>query len=1056
MALLLEMKSLRNTHFSNKQIFLTLALVLASIFYALIYLDRVNSNNHLADSRKYAQNQLIQIESLLSVYIDRNLATLSDLANATAGASDPATADADRLNSAILSSNPHFLSISMIQDDGTERKWARDTMSPEAASPMVANSMEESDSPPVVTGAETQGVRILPNGRLQLDVIAPAKASHHRTIIRAVVDGSSFIANALKYKIAPQSNAPSAPMPLDVLVSAKRISAQTDSLPQPLWGPIELTYNALESREIPLLNGTLHLIAQPKGGWSGTGPETADFRLTLCAVGLVLTTLFSSVALLLVERNRNRQSLKSTEERHRVLAKRFELAMNSSNIGIWELDDGDNTIRHDSRATQLHGLNAVYANSHDFNSWLASVHPDDRSKVERHLLHCRESDKAVVEEYRIVLKDGSKRHIRSVGAYSNQAVPSQTAPGRVTGILLDITSDVAMQDDLRAAKEGSDIKNAELELALDDLSVREQQLEELSERFELALDSFSCGVWQHDFSTTRTVWDDRMYQLYNVQPNGPYVTEAEWLQSVHKQDLPEVLEAARAATEEGTRIDGTHRVLLADGTIRYVRSIGQLRIDRNGGRKLSGVSFDVTADVLLTEELRNAKAEAEARNIELELTKNRIEYNALHDPLTGLANRRKFDRELDALTALAKVSRPRFTILHLDLDRFKEINDTLGHAAGDAMLVNAADVLRRHVNYTDLVARIGGDEFVVLLRDVVDEQIAADLASRIIKEMNIPYDFEGFTCRFGVSIGIAASKSLKADARKTLIDADLALYEAKRKGRNRYEFFTQSLQANIVTSRRVADELLTALERDEITAFYQPQFCANTMQLIGAEALVRWQHPERGLLPTSSFLKTAEDLSIMAQIDKVVLDCTLRDRMRWTASGIVVPKISVNVSSKRLHDSNLVESLQGLSITPGSIAFELVESIFLDDNDETITSNIETIKALGIDVEIDDFGTGHTSMISLLKIKPKRLKIDRQLVMPIIESDRERALVKSIIEIAKSLGVGTIAEGVETQTHADILRDLGCDLLQGYAFAPALSSDDFSAFALSQNRRHAS
>ncbi|THF51076.1 EAL domain-containing protein [Allorhizobium terrae] len=1046
------MKSLEKIDFPNKQIFLILGLALACVFYTLIYIDRLNTNTDLTASRKYAQNQLIEVESLLSVYIDRNLATLSDLASATTGVTDSLALDADRLNSAILQSNPHFLSISMIEDNGNERKWARDATSPNSETPTSETPTSESGAPAIVTAPETPGVRILPNGKLQLDAISPANAAHHRTIVRAILDGSTFVANALKHRTDLQSHASP---PLDILVGT-RLANDADGTTLPLWGPAELADDVVESRNIPLANGSLHLIARPKGGWSGAGPDTDAFRLTLVAVGLALATIFSSIALLLVERNRNRQNLKLTQERHRILAKRFELAMNSSNIGIWELDDGDNTIRHDSRATQLHGLSAVHANTHDLNSWLTAVHPNDRSKVEQHLLRCRESDKAVVEEYRIVLQDGSKRHIRSVGAYSNQTGNEQTSPGRVTGILLDITSDVVMQDDLRAAKEGADIKNAELELALDDLSAREQQLEELSERFELALDSFTCGVWQHDFSTMRTVWDERMYQLYNVQPNGPYVTETEWLQSVHPQDVPEILEAARAATEEGTRIDGTHRVLLKGGTIRYVRSIGQLRVDRSGGRKLSGVSFDVTADVLLTEELRNAKAEAEARNIELELTKNRIEYNALHDPLTGLANRRKFDRELDALTALAKVGRPRFTILHLDLDRFKEINDTLGHAAGDAMLVNAAEVLNRHVNHTDLVARIGGDEFVVLLRDVVDEQTAADLASRIIKEMNIPYDFEGFTCRFGVSIGIAASKAAKADARKILIDADLALYEAKRKGRNRYEFFTESLQANIVTSRRVADELLTALERDEITAFYQPQFCANTMQLIGAEALVRWQHPERGLLPTISFLKVAEDLSIMAQIDKIVLDCSLRDRMRWTASGIIVPKISVNVSSKRLHDTNLVESLKGLSITPGSIAFELVESIFLDDNDETITSNIKTIKELGIDVEIDDFGTGHTSMISLLKIKPKRLKIDRQLVMPIIESDRERALVKSIIEIARSLGVGTIAEGVETQAHADILRDLGCDLLQGYAFAPALSSDDFAAFALSQSKRHAS
>lgn len=1029
---------LEKIYFSNQKILLLLFTILALMLGMLIYIDNINTENNLRNARNYAHDQLANVETLISLHLERDFTTLATIINATSDRHDVSSADAniDRLNREILRNVPHFLSISLINSNGVERKWARDN-------PKLAQAV---DQLPDIAGMETSGIRALSDGQLQLNTVSPAQPPRQRFIVRAVVDGAQLVENALKHRVASSSSDMQTPPPLEFL-----ITVQTEDTHQVLLGSPDLARDALESRDIPLLNGTLHMIARPESGWTSAPVEHADFRLTLVVVGLLFTTLFSGIALLLIERNRHRANIKAAEERHRVLAKRFELAMDSSNIGIWELEDGENVIRHDSRATQLHGLNSVHVTTQEFNNWLAAVHPNDRNKVEKHLLRSRESDTAIMVEYRVVLKDGTTRHIRSVGAYSNQ-----TTPGRVTGILLDITSDVAMQDDLRAAKESSDIKNAELELALDDLSIREQQLEELSERFELALDSYNCGVWQHDFSTGRTVWDDRMCQLYNVAPTSDHISNAVWLQNVHPHDAPILLESARAANEDGKRINTTHRIVLETGDIRYVRSTGQLRVDRNGGRKLSGVSFDVTADVLLTEELRKAKAEAEARNIELELTKNRIEYNALHDPLTGLANRRKLDRELDSLTALAKSSRPRFTILHLDLDRFKEINDTLGHAAGDAMLVNAAEVLQRHVSHPDLVARIGGDEFVVLLRDVSSQQAAADLSARIIKEMNIPFDFEGFTCRFGVSIGIAEASGIKADARKILIDADLALYEAKRKGRNRYEFFTHSLQANIVTSRRIADELLTALERDEITAWYQPQFCANTMELVGAEALVRWHHPDQGILPTSTFLKVAEDLSIMAQIDKIVLDCALRDRMRWAAMGVMVPKISVNVSSRRLHDANLVESLQGLSISPGSMSFELVESIFLDENDDTVTANIENIKALGIDVEIDDFGTGHTSIISLLKIKPKRLKIDRQLVMPILDSSRERALVSSIIEIARSLGVGTIAEGVETQAHADILRDLGCDLLQGFAFAHPLSSEDFATFALAQDRRRAS
>jgi EAL domain-containing protein (putative c-di-GMP-specific phosphodiesterase class I) len=316
----------------------------------------------------------------------------------------------------------------------------------------------------------------------------------------------------------------------------------------------------------------------------------------------------------------------------------------------------------------------------------------------------------------------------------------------------------------------------------------------------------------------------------------------------------------------------------------------------------------------------------------------------------------------------------------------------------------------------------------------------AELAQRIIAEVHHPVSFDGFSCRCGVSIGIAQASGFNLDARRMLVNADIALYRAKSLGRNRYEFFTQNLQAEIVSHKRTADELLTAIDQQE--------FCARTNVLTGVEALIRWNHPHHGILPPDRFLKIADDLNVSAVLDHVVLETVLTDKLRWIANGITIPKVSVNVSSKRLHDDRLVESLSNLMIRPGEIAFELVESIFLDESEDSPSGNLERIKALGIDIEIDDFGTGHTSIVSLLKLKPKRLKIDRQLVMPIITSPQERSLVRSIIEIARSLGVETVAEGVETMQHAAMLRDLGCDHLQGYAFARPLPYHQFTEAAL--------
>ena len=608
---------------------------------------------------------------------------------------------------------------------------------------------------------------------------------------------------------------------------------------------------------------------------------------------------------------------------------------------------------------------------------------------------------------------------------------------------------------LRSAKENTDIKNAELELALDELSNREQELEELSTRFDLALASYNCGIWESDPVTQTEIWDARMCQLHSIPYTDGIIHRDQWINLLHPDDRELAKQETHHLSEGLQPPPLVARVLQPDGSSRYIRSIGKLHVTRDGARKMVGIAFDVTQDAILTQQLKAAKDEADAKNAELELAKSRIEHNSLHDPLTLLANRRKLDMELDRLSRASQTERQKFSLLHLDLDRFKQINDTLGHAAGDAMLVHASRVLSRNVRGTDIVARIGGDEFVILAVDNASAEEMAQLAQRIIVEFHQPIDFEGFSCRCGVSIGIAQANGMNVDARRTLVNADLALYRAKGLGRNRYEFFTQNLQAEILSHKRTADEVLAGIDNDEFTSWYQPQFDAQTNELVGVEALIRWNHPHHGVLAPDKFLKIAEDLNVSATLDQIVLETAMRDKLRWIARGLKIPKVSVNVSSKRLHDERLIDRLKPLEIIPGEISFELVESIFLDESEDVVIDNLKRIKELGIDIEIDDFGTGHTSIVSLLKLKPKRLKIDRQLVMPILDSPQERALVRSIIDIARSLGVETVAEGIETMQHAALLRELGCDLLQGYAFSRPLSFNDFTQAALTNWRKAA-
>ena len=277
-----------------------------------------------------------------------------------------------------------------------------------------------------------------------------------------------------------------------------------------------------------------------------------------------------------------------------------------------------------------------------------------------------------------------------------------------------------------------------------------------------------------------------------------------------------------------------------------------------------------------------------------------------------------------------------------------------------------------------------------------------------------------------------------------LVNADMALYRAKDRGRNRYEFFTPALQEELESNKRIADDILRGIEAREFVPYYQPVIDARTLEVVGAEALVRWMHPASGVLTPDRFLKVAEDLDVVAALDRAMLEAVLADLDIWHGDGLRLQSVSVNVSFRRLNDENLVSSLRQLGIKPGTISFEFLESIFLDELDDQVAWNIDAIKEMGVAIDVDDFGTGHTSFVSLLKLSPRRLKIDRQLVSPITESVEQQRLVKSIIEIGRTLGIRVVAEGVETPEQAASLRDMGCDYLQGYLFARPMAGADFA------------
>jgi diguanylate cyclase (GGDEF)-like protein len=467
----------------------------------------------------------------------------------------------------------------------------------------------------------------------------------------------------------------------------------------------------------------------------------------------------------------------------------------------------------------------------------------------------------------------------------------------------------------------------------------------------------------------------------------------------------------------------------------------------DGDKVVIGANWDVTRDIELQEGLRAAEEFARLQNVELENVRKELEHQATHDMLTGLPNRRGMEQFVTYIQGRPLAEKTPVACLHIDLDRFKEVNDALGHSVGDAVLQVVAEKLAELAKNACFLCRIGGDEFMMFVALPEADRIANALASNVVELVSKPMRVGGRECRIGASVGVAV-QSGGCDIARLIADADIALYEAKKRGRGRVRVFAPALRSVTVSNRQLADQILIGIDSDQFLPFFQLQFDAQTLEVAGAEALARWQHPELGMLSPGVFLPIAEEIGKLGTIDEIILEKSLRQFCRMKEEGVVVPKISVNVSAQRLRDESFLRKLTELSFVEGTLAFELLESISFDGPDSSLASAIDAVKELGIDIEIDDFGTGHASIVSLLELSPNRLKIDRKLTRNVESVVAQRKLVSSIIEIARTLGIETIAEGVESMRQAEILRDLGCNFLQGFALAKPAPGENLGGLDL--------
>jgi len=445
----------------------------------------------------------------------------------------------------------------------------------------------------------------------------------------------------------------------------------------------------------------------------------------------------------------------------------------------------------------------------------------------------------------------------------------------------------------------------------------------------------------------------------------------------------------------------------------------------------------IATDVTETREAQDSILRAKAQ----------IEYQANHDPLTGLPNRRALD---DALERLKDDDDSR-VLVRIDLDHFKNVNDTLGHAAGDHVLTVVSDLIVSHVRKGDLAARVGGDEFVILMDRATEVEHALALAERLLRKIQKEIVFEDKTCRIGASFGVAATGDGMLSNRELLLGADSALYLAKEQGRSCVVSYTEDLHNSVVKNRNIAKEIEVGILNREFEPFFHPQFDAKTFEFCGLEVLARWLHPTRGVLAPNEFLSIAEHLSVSGDLDALILERGLQAVHELNQSGFHVPKVSFNVVASRLEQPKLPEIVHQLSFQETQVCFEVLESVLVEEQSDLFQNRVDLLREIGFGIEVDDFGSGHASIIGLTKLAPDCMKVDQRLIFPIVDSLSARKMIRAIVEIARALDIKLTAEGVETAAHAKLLSEFGYDTLQGFYFAKPMSAPDLKRFLTNYN-----
>ncbi len=588
--------------------------------------------------------------------------------------------------------------------------------------------------------------------------------------------------------------------------------------------------------------------------------------------------------------------------------------------------------------------------------------------------------------------------------------------------------DTSKKNEISSISKSANIMIDNIILFLNELQMLNSKIFQSQAHLKDAQRMAKVGSLDYDITNNTFVLSDEYYRILGIKLNKKFTWE-EFLNLIVQEDFSRVQHILNLAIKNGSKFDITYALKTQNNKIIYMQTRGKVRKKQDASIKLTAISMDITADI------ENKKT---------------IEKLAYYDSLTGLANRLLLKERMLYNIQIAKRENTKLAVIFLDLDHFKLINDTLGHSVGDELLIYIAKLLQAQLRESDTLSRLGGDEFLILLPNIENEENVYKVVHKIQQALQTKHTINTHQLYITSSIGFAIYPEHGKNSDDLIRNADTAMYEAKNSGRNKYQIYSQSMGNFIDKQLTLEQDLTEAIKsKSQIEVYYQAKIDADSKLVKGAEALVRWNHPTKGLIYPDDFIYIAESTGVMIELGNLITENAIATIQELNKQNILGLKIAINLSARQFQDSDLVPFIASMlskySIDPSQVEFEITESISMSNMNNTLRI-LSELRALGVTIAIDDFGTGHSSLSYLKKFPINTLKIDKSFVMGITEDEEDRIIAQTIISMAHSLGLTTVAEGVETQEHADMLRDMECDILQGYLYSKPISKKDFFIF----------